>query len=131
MLVRLRVLNRRDAQERGLFVMSVNVHRREPIPTRELAALRMVWASAAWMAVEILRKLWGDAAPSPYRVLSVAPGRRVWRRFGVRVGGGWELMVMNEAARAPVPAHPGVPAPPGVFEPVHVKYRNMRKCIVK
>ena len=72
----------------------------------------MVWASAAWMAVEILRKLWGDAAPSPYRVLSVAPGRRVWRRFGVRVGGGWELMVMNEAARAPVPAPPVFRLPP-------------------
>jgi hypothetical protein len=51
---------------------------------RALAALRMVWASAAWMAVEMLatwcvRKLRGDARPSPYRVLSVAPGRRVWR----------------------------------------------------
>ncbi len=49
---------------------------------RALAALRMVWASAAWMAVEMLatwcvRKLRGDARPSPYRVLSVAPGRRV------------------------------------------------------
>ena len=47
---------------------------------RALAALRMVWASAAWMAVEMLaswcvRKLRGDARPSPYRVLSVAPGR--------------------------------------------------------
>jgi hypothetical protein len=36
-----------------------------------LAALRMVWASAAWMAVEMLatwfvRKLRGDARPSPY-----------------------------------------------------------------
>jgi hypothetical protein len=52
---------------------------------RALAALRTVWASAAWMAeVEMLatwcvRKLRGDARPSPYRVLSVAPGRRVWR----------------------------------------------------
>jgi hypothetical protein len=51
---------------------------------RALAALRMVWASAVWMAVEMLatwcvRKLRGDARPSPYRVLSVAPGRRVWR----------------------------------------------------
>jgi len=50
---------------------------------RELAASRMVEASAAaWMAVEMsatwcVRKLWGDARPSPYRVLSVAPGRRV------------------------------------------------------
>jgi len=40
----------------------------------------MVWASAVWMAVEMLatwcvRKLRGDARPSPYRVLSVAPGR--------------------------------------------------------
>jgi hypothetical protein len=47
---------------------------------RALAALRMVWASAAWMAVEMLatwcvRKLRGDARPSPYRVLSVAPVR--------------------------------------------------------
>ena len=38
---------------------------------RALAALRMVWASAAWMAVEMLatwcvRKLRGDARPSPY-----------------------------------------------------------------
>jgi len=46
---------------------------------RALAALRMVWASAVWMAVEMLatwcvRKLRGDARPSPYRVLSVAPG---------------------------------------------------------
>ena len=52
---------------------------------RALAALRMVWASAAWMAVEMLARTWcvrklrGDARPSPYRVLSVAPGRRVWR----------------------------------------------------
>jgi hypothetical protein len=51
---------------------------------RALAALRTVWVSAAWMAVEMLatwcvRKLRGDARPSPYRVLSVAPGRRVWR----------------------------------------------------
>ena len=51
---------------------------------RALAALRMVWASAVWMAVEMLatwcvRKLRGEARPSPYRVLSVAPGRRVWR----------------------------------------------------
>ena len=43
---------------------------------RALAALRMVWASAVWMAVEMLatwcvRKLRGDARPSPYRVLSV------------------------------------------------------------
>ena len=43
---------------------------------RALAALRMVWASAVWMAVEMLatwcvRKLQGDARPSPYRVLSV------------------------------------------------------------
>jgi hypothetical protein len=38
---------------------------------------------------------------------------------------------MNEAAKALVPAPPGVPAPPDVFEPVHVQYRNMRKCIVK
>jgi hypothetical protein len=43
---------------------------------RALAALRMVWASGAvWMAVEMLatwcvRKLRGDARPSPYRVLS-------------------------------------------------------------
>jgi len=43
---------------------------------RALAALRMVWASAVWMAVEMLatwrvRKLRGvDARPSPYRVLS-------------------------------------------------------------
>ena len=47
---------------------------------RALAALRMVWASAVWMAVEMLatwcvRKLRGDARPSPYRVLSVAPVR--------------------------------------------------------
>ena len=46
---------------------------------RALAALRMVWASAVWMAVEMLatwcvRKLWGDARPSPYRVLSVGAG---------------------------------------------------------
>ena len=41
------------------------------------------------------RKLWGDARPSPYRVLSVAPGRRVWRARRRR-------MVMNEAASAPV-----------------------------
>ena len=40
---------------------------------RALAALRMVWASVVWMAVEVR----GDARPSPYRVLSVAPGRRV------------------------------------------------------
>ena len=33
--------------------------------------------------------------PSPFRVLSVAPGRRVWRASRRR-------MVMNEAARAPV-----------------------------
>ena len=51
---------------------------------RELAASRMVKASAAWMAVDMLatwcvRKLWGNARPSPFRVLSVAPGRRVWR----------------------------------------------------
>ena len=44
---------------------------------RALVALRMVWASAVWMAVEMLatwwvRKLRGDARPSPYRVLSVA-----------------------------------------------------------
>jgi len=62
---------------------------------RALAALRMVWASAVWMAVEMLttwcvRKLRGDARPSPYRVLSVAPGRRVWRARRRR-------MVMNEA----------------------------------
>jgi hypothetical protein len=45
---------------------------------RELAALRMVWASAAWMAVEILATCYmvreeaaGGARPSPYRVLSV------------------------------------------------------------
>ncbi len=37
----------------------------------------------------------GDARPSPYRVLSVAPGRRVWRARRRR-------MVMNEAASAPV-----------------------------
>jgi hypothetical protein len=37
---------------------------------RALAALRMVIC---------VRKLRGDARPSPYRVLSVAPGRRVWR----------------------------------------------------
>jgi hypothetical protein len=68
---------------------------------RALAALRMVWASAAWMAVEMLatwcprhvyaaswhvlftftcvRKLRGDARPSPYRELSVAPGRYRYR----------------------------------------------------
>ena len=47
-------------------------------------ALRMVWASAAWMAVEMLatwcvRKLREDRCgpPSPYRELSVAPGRYV------------------------------------------------------
>ena len=56
---------------------------------RALAALRMVWASAVWMAVEMLatwcvRKVRGDARPSPYRVLSVAPGRRV--RSGARGG---------------------------------------------
>ena len=37
----------------------------------------------------------GDARPSPYRVLSVAPGRRVRRARRRR-------MVMNEAASAPV-----------------------------
>ena len=37
----------------------------------------------------------GDARPSPYRVLSVAPGRRVWRARRQR-------MVMNEAASTPV-----------------------------
>ncbi len=41
---------------------------------RALAALRMVWASAVWMAVEMLatwcvRKLWGDARPSPTALL--------------------------------------------------------------
>ena len=58
---------------------------------RALAALRMVWASAAWMAVEMLASTWcvrseeavgGRAALAvsrTYRVLSVAPGRRVWR----------------------------------------------------
>ena len=64
---------------------------------RALAALRMVWASAAWMAVEMLatwcvRKLRGDASGDR---LSVAPGRRVWRARRRR-------MVMNEAASAPV-----------------------------
>ena len=31
------------------------------------------------LATWCVRKLRGDARPSPYRVLSVAPGRRVWR----------------------------------------------------
>ena len=75
---------------------------------RTLAALRMVWASVVWMAAEMLatwcvRKVRGDARPSPYRVLSVAPGRRVCARVS-RV--------------CPV----CVPAPPGVFELVPVLY---------
>jgi len=49
---------------------------------RELAALRMVWATAAWMAVEdvegrsdvVREEASGDARASPYRVSSVAPG---------------------------------------------------------
>ena len=76
--------------EKCLWGVNVNttelrIHTHTPCETRsmrELAASRMVKASAAWMAVEMLatwcvRKLWGDARPSPYRVLSVAPGRRV------------------------------------------------------
>jgi len=59
------------------------------------AALRMVCASAAFMCscmdrggggdvgnvvrVWCVKNLRGDAQPSPYRVLFVAPGRRVWR----------------------------------------------------
>ncbi len=62
--------------------MSVNVHRREPINTRELAALRMVWASAAWMAVEILRKLWGDAAGGAGEACLA----QVWRASRRRMG---------------------------------------------
>jgi len=76
---------------------------------RELAALRMVWAAAAWMAVEILATCYmvreeaagGRATLAVPRVvlLSVAPGRRVWRASRRR-------MVMNEAA-APSPARGG------------------------
>jgi hypothetical protein len=56
------------------------------------------------MAVDMLatwcvRKLRGDARPSPYRVLSVAPGRRVWRAREEAKDGAdnWVRMVMNEA----------------------------------
>ena len=50
---------------------------------------------ACMLATWCVRKLRGDARPSPYRVLSVAPGRRVWRARRRR-------MVMKEAASAPV-----------------------------
>ena len=53
---------------------------------------------------EDLRKLRGDAQPSPYRVLSVAPGRRVWRARRRRI-------VMNEAASAPVVSATSVHGP--------------------
>jgi hypothetical protein len=76
---------------------------------RALAALRMVLGRRRFGRLDgggelemlttwCVRKLRGDAQPSPYRVLSVAPGRRVWRARRRR-------MVMNEAAtceRAPV-----------------------------
>ena len=47
------------------------------------------------LATWCVRKLRGDARPSPYRVPSVAPGRRVWCARRRR-------MVMNVAASAPV-----------------------------
>ena len=51
------------------------------------------------MATWCVRKLRGDARPSPYRVLSVAPGRRVWRAREEAKDGAdnWVRMVMNEA----------------------------------
>jgi hypothetical protein len=53
---------------------------------RALAALRMVWASAVWMAVEMLatwcvRKLWGDARVISQSTGATHPGK-VKRRSG-------------------------------------------------
>jgi hypothetical protein len=68
---------------------------------RELAALRMVWASAAWIAVGDVSNMVreaaaGDAPCSRYRVLSVLR----WRRGGVIWRASRRRMAMNEAASA-------------------------------